>query len=284
MTKNEAVKATRNGAIAAFIVGTLTLLITAYAIISNTQDSLALWNDPVMLVDVILIFVCGFGMLRQSRFAAVFIFLYYILSKTLIMLETGQLHGIVVGLIILYFFGKAIQGSFVYHKIEKAENPDYKAPSKIGIAFGSSLAILFFAAAIFGTMTMTDLLPSTAVLEKEKISSDTISALVITGIVEAGDDIEYFYSDAPTDITESGSVLTESRLVTYFTDENGEILIYELFYPEIKSVKLEQEGNFTNDSIYHIATQNDEKWLKIPLSTEKRGDVMFAEALRNKLR
>jgi hypothetical protein len=285
MTRDEAIKASRNGAIAAFISGALTLIVALLAIAINAQGEFAFLNDPAMLFDAVLIFICAFGMLRQSRFAAVFIFIYFILSKIIISIEMGpSAGGLIVGLIFLYFFGKAIQGSFAFHKIEKSENPDYKAPSKIVIAIGVTVSVIFFAAVILGTMTMTDMFPSTDVLEKGRISADTIYKLKATGIVEEGDEIEYFYSDAPTDILDAGNMLTSTRVITYYTDENDELLIYELFFSEITSVSLEQEGNYLNDSIYRVSTQDNDRWISIVLSTEARGDVKFVEALRKKIR
>ena len=57
MDIRETVKASKNGATAAFISGGLTTLVFLYATGANTQGTLKFWNDPTIIVDIILIFV-----------------------------------------------------------------------------------------------------------------------------------------------------------------------------------------------------------------------------------
>ncbi len=50
-----------------------------------------------------------------------------------------------VSLICDPFYGKAIQGAFWFHKIEKAENPDYKTPPKWVYFTGIPVLVIFLA-------------------------------------------------------------------------------------------------------------------------------------------
>ena len=66
MDREAAIKATKNGAIAACISAALTLAFMAFAIGTDTSGKLALWNDPSTVIDVILILACAFGIYKKN--------------------------------------------------------------------------------------------------------------------------------------------------------------------------------------------------------------------------
>ena len=120
MNKSEAIRATKNGAIAACISIAMTTIFVVYAIYSDAEGEYwAFWNDPLMFFDIAVMLVLAFGMYVKSRTASVIMFIYFMASKLIIAIETSTYIGICVTLVFLYFYGKAIQGSFVYHKLEK---------------------------------------------------------------------------------------------------------------------------------------------------------------------
>jgi hypothetical protein len=283
MDRDKALRAINNGAIAACISGTLTLAIWLVAIFSNASGTIGLWNDPSVFLDVLLIFSCAYGIYKKSRFAAVVLFCYFILAKIYIGIETGRTSGIVMGLVFLYFYGKAVQGTFVFRKIEKAENPNYKPTSKLLYYIGVPLLVIFVVLMGIGLMTMTSILPSTEVQPGNKMIQSDRNLLIANAIITSDDHIEYFYSDGLTSILESGSVLTDDRVIRYFPDENQKIVVYEIYFNDIASVELIEMGNFMNDSIYKINSYESDAWLQLALSTEKRGDIKFIEALREKI-
>jgi hypothetical protein len=284
MNREEAIKDTHNGAIAACISGGLTLVIVLYALFSNDTNSFAIWNDPSNFFDIILIFGCAFGIYKKSRFAAVLIFVYFIFAKIVIGFESGKFSGIGMGLVFLYFYGKAVQGSFTFHKIEKAENPNYKSTPKWVYFAGIPTVIVFLALVGYGVMSMTGVVPSTEVQPGAKISLKDKDTLILNNIIAANDTILYFYSSGLTNLLEGGSVLTDDRAVLYLNDENQEVQVYELYFNDITSVELIEMGNYMNNSIYRVSTNHPDAWLQLALSAENRGDVLFIEALRNKIK
>lgn len=283
MNREEAIKATKNGAIAACISGTLTLVIVAIAIFNNNDNALALWNDPANFFDIILIFACAYGVYKKSRTAAIVLFVYFIISKIFIGIETGKVTGIFISLIFLYFYGKAIQGAFAYKKIEKTENSNYKPTPKAYYFVGIPLLVIFAGFMGLGLMTMTSAVPSTEVQAGKDVNQNDRNMLVSNYIILENDIIEYFYSTGFSSILEGGSVLTQDRVILYMPDENKQVQVYELYFSDISSVKLLETGNLVNDSVYLINTPDPEAWLQIALSAEKRGDVKFIEALREKI-
>lgn len=60
MDKEQAIKATNTGAVAACVSGVMTLAISLFALFNNSAGGLSFWNDPAILVDVILIFICAY--------------------------------------------------------------------------------------------------------------------------------------------------------------------------------------------------------------------------------
>ncbi len=283
MDKSEAIKATKNGAIAACVSGALTLAIFLIAVFTNASGTIGLWNDPSVIFDVLLIFACAYGIYKHSRFAAILLFFYFIFAKIYISIEMGKISGIWVTLVFLYFYGKAIQGTFVYNKIEKVENPNYKTtPKWIYFTAIPSLAI-FFALMGIGILTMTGVLPSTKVQKGSEISQRDRSLLISNAIVSKSDNIKYFYSGGLTSILEGGSILTDDRVILYLPDANQELEVYAIYLDDIASVELIKMGNFMNDSIYKVSSYEPDVWLQITLSVENRGDVKFINALRYKV-
>jgi len=284
VNKELALKASKNGAIAALISGVVTLAIFVYALSANAEGTLGLWNDPALVVDIVIIFACAFGMFRQSRAAAITMTVYWVISKAYIFLETGALTGPLMSVIFLYFFAKAIQGTFAYHKIRKVEDPSYRAAPRWYYFVGVPTIALLFLIVALGLLTMTDYVPSTNVLSGSDVSIKDKDALIASGVLYMDDEIELFYSYGFLSVLEGGNILTDRAVITYFVDENDELAIYEFEFDQIESVELYEEGNYLTDSIYKINSFGEDNWFTVELSTEEGGDVRFVEALRNKVR
>ena len=117
-------KAIRAGAIAGFVCTGMTLLVVAIALTVTSAGPLQSFADPWNLVDVGLLLGLSIGILRRSRTAAVGMVLYFVFSKIIITLETGQMGSLPVALLFLYFFSRAAWGTFAYHRYHRAQDPD----------------------------------------------------------------------------------------------------------------------------------------------------------------
>lgn len=283
MNKDQAVKASKAGAVAAFISGGLTAAVVLFATLTNAQGAIGYWNDAAMFFDIFLIFGCGLGLLRNSRSAAIVITVYFLLSKTVIALETGKFTGMGMALIFLYFFARAIQGTFVYHKIRKQEDPGYRpAPGWtyfIGIPAGFVLLVI----AGFGVMTLSGVFPSTEVAAGSEMREKDRSLLIETGIVHPREEIAFFYSHGFLSILEDGNILTDQRLIRYVKDGSNSLKVYQFMFDEIEQVRLIEQGNAVNPSIYEVQAFREGSWVRLALSTEGGGDVKFIEALRDRV-
>ncbi len=282
MNKSEAIKATKNGAIAACISAALTIIIVLIAISSDAEGELALWNDPGNFIDVVFVLACAFGMYKKSRAASVLIVFYFLASKVIMAIETQAYSGF-GALVLIYFYGKAIQGSFVYHRLEKEENPDYKATTNWTYIFGIPSVLIMVTLIGFGLLSSTGVVPSTRVLSASEIYTNDIATLRSNGVITTGDEVKYFYSQGFSSILESGNVLTQDRVILYLTDENKELQVYEVSLNEITEVVLESQGDTFNDSVYIVNTNDPERWLKLYLSPEQKGDQKFVKAIRDNI-
>ena len=71
------------------------------------------------LVDVVFVLGMAFGISRKSRTCAVLMFCYFVLSKYLLIKATGQVGGLIVAAVFLYFYAMGVVGTFEYHKLRK---------------------------------------------------------------------------------------------------------------------------------------------------------------------
>ena len=281
MDRDEAIKHCRNGAVAAFFSAAITAAVVVVA--TGADGELALFNDPLIAIDVLLIVGCAIGMLRKSRAAAMTIFVYFIISKVAITLETGQASGLGVALVFVYFYGKAIQGSFTYHRLMKAEDPEYKAAAKWTYVAGIPAALVLLVWAGAGLMSSTDYMPSTRVLAGSNVSEADRATLISEDILFDHEKIEYFYSYGLASILEGGSILTDRAVIIYFPDEDSHIEIYELEFAEIESVELMEKGGFFSDSLYRVQGADPDNWIVVDLSIEADGHLRFIEALKRRI-
>jgi hypothetical protein len=103
----------QNGTVAAVVCGGLTLALTLFYLYGETNDGLMdAWN----FLDVGLIALLAFGIWRSSRTAATAMFIYFVISKILTMVETGAPTGLLMGAIFTYYFYKAMVATYRYHR------------------------------------------------------------------------------------------------------------------------------------------------------------------------
>ncbi len=282
MTLEEAKSASRVGGIAALVSAGFTILVTVIAMGTSAGGDLALWNDPTIIVDIVIILGCAIGMFRYSRAAAILMTIYWIFAKTMIYLETGAMPGLFLGVVFLVLFVRAIWGTYTYHKLRKEEDENYVAAAKwtfwVGIPLLVIVVILFF----FGALSMTDMAPSTEVVRGSDVTQEDRQLLIDNGILYDDESIDYFYSYGLLSVLEGGNILSDRAVITYWVDENDQTQIYELTFPEIDYVELVQEGSLLQDAWYRVHGFGEDNWFIIELSVENDGHLDFLNALRRK--
>jgi serine/threonine-protein kinase len=111
----EILKKIKHAWVAAVISGCITLVVTLVAMSGTDILGFSAWE----LIDVALIFGLAFGIYKKSRACAVIMFVYFIASKILLMMQTGRPTGVPLAIIFAYYFWQGIAGTFAYHKLDK---------------------------------------------------------------------------------------------------------------------------------------------------------------------
>jgi hypothetical protein len=117
----------KHGWIAACVSATMTLLVTLLALKSSTENS---YVDAWNLMDVALIALFALGIYKRSRTAATLMLVYFVLSKILMMMETGMPSGLVLGLVFTIFYFRALTATFRYHAFVKQWRRNPPAPRR----------------------------------------------------------------------------------------------------------------------------------------------------------
>jgi len=278
VSKAEAVKATRHGAIAGFIVAALTWAVTAYAIRNDVSSgALTLFNDSTNYFDAVFVLACAVGVYLKSRFAAIVLFIYYAGARIIIGVEGGSFAGALPSLIVLYFFGRAVYGSFIYNRIKRQENPDKKM-SKWWLVPAAPVMAFFCFIIVYVVFSTVGVVPSTRVLAGSEIRDNEVALLKQENIISENATVTHFYSEGLFSILEGGNILTKERVISYYRDETGEFHVNDINLANISDVYLVAEGDSMNDSIYEVHSV-DGDWLELYLSTELKGDELFAKIL-----
>jgi len=124
---DEIARPIKHGWVAACVSGAMTLLVTAIAMGTGGNGmGDGAWN----LVDVGLIALLAFGIYRRSRTAATAMLAYFVLSKILIMMETGKPSGLVLGLLFAIFYFRAMTATYRYHRFVKDWKRNPPAPKR----------------------------------------------------------------------------------------------------------------------------------------------------------
>jgi len=115
---DKVLKKIRTAWIACLVSAGMTLVMVA-VVIATGRSTLGL-QGPIDLVDVAFILGMAFGISRKSRVCAVLMLVYFAFSKYLIIRATGQVSGVWLGVVFLYFYAQGVVGTFEYHKLRKA--------------------------------------------------------------------------------------------------------------------------------------------------------------------
>jgi len=99
--------------IAGCVSGGVTLTGALLALAGDNYLGFSAWD----LLDVVLICGLVYGIYRKSRICAVLMLLYFIVSKIVIIRETGSPAGLALALVFIYYYIQGVIGTFRYHNL-----------------------------------------------------------------------------------------------------------------------------------------------------------------------
>lgn len=112
----ELAKDIRNGWVAACVSGVFTLIIVLVAVSGTPILNFDAWA----FLDVALIFGLAFGVYRKSRVASTILLIYFVISKILLIVASGQASGIVMAIIFGLYYTKAMIATYKIQALQKA--------------------------------------------------------------------------------------------------------------------------------------------------------------------
>ncbi len=280
MNPASAEKAIRNGAVAGFVVAGITLVVVSVAVLVHPTGFFKVWDDPWSFLDAALVAGLSLGVLRRSRAAAIFLFVYFVAAKVILGIETGSYAGIPLALVFLYFFGRAILGTFVHHRIRQEQEPEYR-PVRRWMYFVWVPAVLI-GVAFFGLMVLGMLIPTSAVITSDELSQSDIEFFRTEGIIEPDEHIVLFYSTGLLSIREDGNMITDKRVISY--EENADQLwIGSAPFDEIRDVSIAESGDLITDAALLVTLDNGESFI-LYISTSEDGDMRFLDEINKRLK
>jgi len=75
--------------------------------------------------DIALMAVFTFGVYKNSRVCAILMLVLFVLNKALMWAENGQISGVPVALVFLWFYVQGVIGTFQHHKVLAAQPGPY---------------------------------------------------------------------------------------------------------------------------------------------------------------
>lgn len=279
MDLSAAEKAIRYGSNVGFLVAFVLALGVILAGATNLGGVLDRWNDPWILVDAALVAGLALGVRRRSRTCSVGLTAYYVISIVSKCLAAGRVSGIVVPAIFTYFFAKSIQGTVVYHKLRREQEPEYRAAAKWTywlLIPGTVALVLLLSFMVVGMFMMP-----TAVVGGNEMKPRHTALLRERGVLLENEQVVMFYSAAVFSILSDGNMLTDRRVVSYETIDD-ELIVYEAAYEDIVEVTVLSEGGLFEDTMIGIETASDE-YFAILASIEAGGDKRFLADLESRI-
>lgn len=267
-------KSARTAAFCAFLVSALGLLILLFSFSQEPEDrseQLAYFADPWLFIDLALQILCGIGLLRYSRTAAVVMFLEYgsgTIDKLLTLHITNPI-SILPSIVLIILFARGTKGTFDYHRIRKAEDPAYKPGGRWLLwLFGLPVGFVVLLAGTWFLLMEMSLLPSWKILDSNSLGPRHHTTLQTEGILHPDEHVRWFYSNGLFSILEDGNLITDKRLVSYQT-EDGELAIQSALFGDIESAEAYDDPEYRFKMIDIHPEEGDVFTLWIPLDDAK---------------
>lgn len=121
--------------------------------------------------------------------------------------------------------------------------------------------------------------PDTAIIHGPQVPQRFMTTIRETGVLEADEEVLFFYSDAFMDITRGFYLLTDRKVVLYSTDWAEPAIL--LAFDEIAELDVEYNKSFFEDSMIYLEL-TDGSFVSLPASSDYDRDELFFEALEQK--
>ncbi len=281
MTQESALKHIKG----AWSVGLLAAGVTLLVSVLGAADVSALadlgfgwWTLP----DVALLAGMSFGVYRKNRAAAVLLLIYFLVARIHFWASAGTLRGLPMALVFGYFYVQGIRGTFAYQAMVQKEASAAGVPASSGKLWLWVLGGLFSlggVALLGGLVYIGSVSPDTAVIPGAQVPERFMTQIRGLSLLEPGERLLFFYSDALIDLEEGCYLLTDRKVVVYRKEYANPKVIVPI--SQIKDMDATWSDSFWEDSQITL-TLADDSQVWFPLSSEKGGDKAFVDTLKKR--
>ena len=123
-------------------------------------------------------------------------------------------------------------------------------------------------------------LPANVVIPGNELLSYDLQFMQRKGVIEPGDQINYFYSDAILFIRKDGSGFTKNYVFSYWEDETDGFQLERASYADIKDMEITWAKTSMENTIVKIIL-SDESYFLLFASSEEKKDKIFVKTLKS---
>ena len=103
------------------------------------------------------------------------------------------------------------------------------------------------------------------------------------GLLQEGEEVLHFYSQGQLSVEEDGNMLTDSKVVSYWIDEETDKFLIEVArYDEIASVDTEYSDTHSDHTVITVQRHDGSQFVLV-VSAEDNRDVPFVDTLESRI-
>jgi hypothetical protein len=260
------------------IISTLTTVVVSLAGAYNEDFRYSSGFDTWTLFDAALIAALTYGIYKKSRFSALGLLVYFVLSKFIAAAADGQFPFGFGSLFFGYFYLMGTSAAFKLHAHNKQLIAQENGPQKRSAVFYvvSGIAVLFIGLFIW-LIVISANGPGTEVIPGRQLKAKYVEFALNEGLVEPNEQIQFWYSDAFSDFTDGFYFFTDKKVVVYNKTWDEPALLMP--FDSIQDISFKSNPSFLEDSQLFLEL-TDGTYVNFPVSSDNGGDQRFHKRLR----
>lgn len=273
------------GAIAAFgaaaaTVGLASWINTAGAPPWLSAGLAAEASNPAIYVLAAMLVAFGGLILRASRVAAL-LGGAVMVAAFVVLGARQEWSAALVVLLLLFFMVRALKATMAYHRERRDADPTYRGATMWQYALGTPVCAALIAFLGIGTLTEIGLLPPSQAVTDDELSTVHRAYLVNKGFLKKDEKVVLFYSNANWSIAADGNLLTDKRVISWYTDDMGETTVQQIPLDDIDTVHVNTHGGLRDTSVVQVV-KFDGTGTQLFMTSGPEGDEKFVNYIRDK--
>jgi hypothetical protein len=234
--------------------------------------------DTWSLFDAALLAGLTYGIYKKSRFSALGLLVYFVLSKFIAAAADGQFPFGLGALFFGYFYLMGTISAFKLHAHNKRLIEQESGPRKRSAAFYVLTGFGVLAIGLFIWLIVVSANgPGTEVVPGRQLKAKYVEFALNEGLMDPSEQIQFWYSDAFSDFTDGFYFFTDKKVVVYNNSWDEPALLMP--FDSIQNISFRPDPSFLEDSQLFLEL-TDGTYVNFPVSSDKGGDLRFHKRLR----